>query len=79
MALVGIAHFVSHFCQLLLPPLFPWLKDTFHVGYAQLGFLATIFFTVSCTVQAVSGFWVDRFGPRPILFMGLGCVAVWIS
>ncbi len=78
-ALVGIAHFVSHFCQLLLPPLFPWLKDTFHVGYAQLGFLATIFFTVSCTVQAVSGFWVDRFGPRPILFIGLSllCLATF--
>ena len=25
--LVGIAHGVSHFSQLLLPPLFPWLKD----------------------------------------------------
>ncbi len=79
MGLVGVAHFVSHFCQLLLPPLFPWLKETFHVGYAQLGFLMTIFFTVSCSVQAISGFWVDRVGPRPILFMGLGllCVATF--
>lgn len=73
--LVGIAHLVSHFGQLLLPPLFPWLKDAFGVGYAQLGFVMTIFFVVSCAVQTVSGFLVDRFGPRPILFGGLLLVA----
>ena len=30
--LVGIAHLVSHFSQLLLAPLFPWLKDAFDVS-----------------------------------------------
>ena len=69
--LVGLAHAVSHFSQLLLAPLFPWLKDAFAVSYAELGFLLTIFFVVSCIVQAVSGFWVDRYGPRSILFTGL--------
>ena len=69
--LIGLAHSVSHFSQLLLAPLFPWLKDSFAVSYAQLGFLLTIFFVVSCVVQALSGFWVDRYGPRPILFAGL--------
>jgi MFS transporter, FSR family, fosmidomycin resistance protein len=74
--LVGLAHSASHFSQLLLAPLFPWLKDSFAVSYAQLGFLLTIFFVVSCVVQAVSGFWVDRYGPRPILFSGLALLAV---
>jgi len=69
--LVGIAHLISHYSQLLLAPLFPWLKDEFQVGYTELGFLMTIFFVVSCAVQAGSGFVVDRFGPRPILFAGL--------
>ena len=45
--LVGVAHMVSHFSQLLLAPLFPWLKDVFQVSYSQLGFLMTIFFVVS--------------------------------
>ena len=31
----------------------------------------SIFFVVSCIVQALSGFVVDRFGPRPVLFAGL--------
>lgn len=74
--LVGIAHLVSHFSQLILPPLFPWLKDALGASYTQLGFLMTIFFVVSCGVQTASGFLVDRFGPRPILFGGLLLVAL---
>jgi FSR family fosmidomycin resistance protein-like MFS transporter len=74
--LVGLAHGISHFSQLLLAPLFPWLKDAFGVSYAELGLLMTIFFVVSCVVQTLSGFVVDRFGPRPILFGGLGLLAV---
>jgi MFS family permease len=74
--LVGLAHGLSHYSQLLLAPLFPWLKDAFGVSYAQLGLLLTIFFVVSCGVQTVSGFLVDRYGPRPILFAGLSLIAV---
>jgi MFS family permease len=74
--LVGLAHMVSHFSQLLLAPLFPWLKDAFNVSYTQLGFLMTLFFVVSCGVQAAAGFLVDRHGPRPILFGGLALLAV---
>jgi MFS family permease len=69
--LVGAAHGISHFSQLLLAPLFPWLKEAFGVSYAELGFLLTIFFVVSCVVQTLSGFWVDRYGARPVLFSGL--------
>ena len=69
--LVGVAHLISHFSQLLLAPLFPWLKDAFNASYAELGLLLSIFFVVSCAVQALSGFVVDRFGPRPVLFAGL--------
>jgi MFS family permease len=76
MGLIGLAHSISHFGQLLLAPLFPWLKVEFGVSYAELGFLLTIFFVVSCAVQAMSGFWVDRHGPRPVLFGGLFLVGV---
>jgi MFS family permease len=74
--LVGLAHSISHFSQLLLAPLFPWLKDAFAVTYAQLGLLLTIFFVVSCVVQTLSGFWVDRFGPRPVLMAGLSLLGL---
>ncbi|MEO7243534.1 MAG: MFS transporter [Rubrivivax sp.] len=74
--LVGVAHSISHFSQLLLAPLFPWLKDAFGVGYAELGFLLTIFFVVSCITQAAAGFWVDRYGPRPVLLAGLTLIGL---
>lgn len=74
--LVGLAHMVSHFSQLLLAPLFPWLKDAFNASYAELGFLMTIFFVTSCAVQTASGFVVDRLGPRPVLFAGLALLGV---
>jgi len=74
--LVGLAHLISHFSQLLLAPLFPWLKEAFNVSYAELGFLMTIFFAVSCAVQALAGFAVDRFGPRPLLFSGLALLGI---
>lgn len=74
--LVGLAHAISHFAQLVLPPLFPWLKDAFSVSYTELGAVLTVFFVVSCLVQAASGFLVDRLGPRPVLFVGLGLLAL---
>ncbi len=74
--LVGLAHGVSHFCQLLLAPLFPWLKDVFNVNYTELGIVLTVFYVVSCAVQAASGFVVDKVGPRPVLFIGLGLLSV---
>src|SRR5690606_3356184 len=74
--LVGMAHLISHYSQLLLAPLFPWLKDAFGVSYAELGLLMTIFFVVSCGVQAAAGFLVDKHGPRPILFAGLSLLGL---
>ncbi|WP_066270105.1 MFS transporter [Hydrogenophaga palleronii] len=74
--LVGLAHMISHFSQLLLAPLFPWLKDALNASYAELGFLMTIFFVTSCAVQTASGFVVDRLGPRPVLFAGLGLLGL---
>ncbi len=74
--LVGLAHGISHFCQLLLAPLFPWLKEAFDVNYTELGIVLTVFYVVSCGVQAASGFVVDKVGPRPVLFIGLGLLSV---
>ncbi len=74
--LVGLAHAISHFSQLILAPLFPWLKDAFGVSYTELGAVLTVFFVVSCIVQAASGFIVDKLGPRPVLFVGLGALGL---
>jgi MFS family permease len=73
--LVGLAHGLSHFFQLVLPPLFPLVKDEFGVSYAALGAVMAVFYTVSGVAQTAAGFLVDRFGARRILLAGLALVA----
>src|SRR5262245_11681851 len=75
-SIIGLAHGVSHFFHLILPPLFPWLKDVFNVSYVELGFLLTLFFAVSSLGQAFAGFVVDRIGARVVLIFGLSCLSV---
>jgi MFS transporter, FSR family, fosmidomycin resistance protein len=73
--LVGGAHFVSHFFQLTLPPLFPLLRDDFGVTYIQLGLVMSLFYASSGIGQTVSGFLVDHFGARRVLPTGMALVA----
>jgi hypothetical protein len=55
--LVGTAHLISHFSQLLLAPLFPWLKEEFSVSYAELGFLMTIFLSCRARCRRCRALW----------------------
>lgn len=73
--LVSLAHAMSHFSHLLLVPLFPIFQKEFALTFSQLGLLVTVFFVVSGVGQALSGFWVDRIGARPVLF---SAIAVFI-
>ena len=73
--LVGLAHGTSHFFHLMLPPLFPWLMKDFNLSYTEAGLLMTTFFVISGIGQALAGFIVDRVGPRPVLFFGIGLLA----
>lgn len=78
MALIGVAHGCSHFFQLVLPPLFPFLKDEFVVSYTELGLVMTLFYVTSGLLQTPAGFLVDRIGARNVLIGGLGifCTAI---
>jgi MFS transporter, FSR family, fosmidomycin resistance protein len=73
---VGAAHGGSHFFQLVLPPLFPWLRDAFGVSYTELALVMTVFFAISGLTQAAAGFLVDRIGAARVLAGGLVCLAV---
>ncbi|SIR78077.1 Sugar phosphate permease [Janthinobacterium sp. TND4EL3] len=75
-ALVGLAHGISHFYHLILAALFVWLKPAFGLSYAELGLLMTVFFIISGVGQALAGFVVDRFGARAVLFAGVFLLGV---
>jgi MFS family permease len=69
--LISLAHGMSHFYQLLLAPLFPFIKDEMGVSYAALGFLVALFYALSALLQPLAGFVVDRYGARGVLLGGI--------
>ena len=73
---VGLAHGISHFLQLSLPPLFPLLRAEFAVSWTLLGFIAGAFYVASGIVQFAAGFIVDRLGARPVLLGGMTLLAL---
>ena len=70
-ALIAVAHFVSHVHIMLLPPLFGEVREAFGVSYIQIGLALTAFNVASALLQTPAGFLVDRIGPRVMLTGGL--------
>jgi MFS family permease len=73
---VSVAHGLSHFCQLVVPPLFPFIGAAYGLSNTQLGALMSVFFVVSSCGQFAAGFVVDRFGAPRVLYAGLALLAV---
>ena len=69
---VASGHSLSHFLQLVMPPLFPLIREQLGISYSTLGLLVMIFFTASALLQPVAGFLVDRVGGRDVLLGGVG-------
>jgi MFS family permease len=71
LSVVSIAHWYSHYVILVLPMLFPFLRERLGVGFVELGFALTVFAVVSGLTQAPLGYVVDRFGARKLLILGV--------
>lgn len=74
-SVIGAAHFTSHFFQLVLPPLFPLMRESLGVSYTELGLLMAVFFAASGLFQVGAGFVVDRFGAHIVLPAGMALLA----
>src|SRR6201987_4613816 len=69
-ALLGAGHFLSHFYQLCLPPLFIAWQQAFDVSFAELGLVMAVMAGAAAVMQTPMGFLVDRYGARPFLVGG---------
>ncbi|HMD66934.1 MAG TPA: MFS transporter [Stellaceae bacterium] len=68
--LLGSGHFLSHFYQLCLPPVFIAWQQTFDVSFAELGLVMAVMSATAALLQTPMGFLVDRYGARPFLIGG---------
>src|SRR5206468_12228570 len=69
-ALIGSGHFLSHYYQLCLPPMFIAWQQALGASYAELGLAMALMSGTTAVVQAPIGFLVDRFGARRLLIGG---------
>ncbi|HEX4259940.1 MAG TPA: MFS transporter [Acetobacteraceae bacterium] len=77
--LIGTGHFLSHFYQLCLPPLFLVWQRAFGVSFAEVGVSVAVMAAVTALLQTPVGFWVDRCGARPFLIGGAALMTVSIA
>jgi MFS transporter, FSR family, fosmidomycin resistance protein len=78
-AVIGTGHFLSHFYQLCLPPMFLAWQAAFDVSFAELGLSLALMSGATGLLQTPVGFLVDRYGARPFLVAGTLLMALSIS
>ena len=78
-SVIGTGHFMSHFYQLCLPPMFLAWQSAFDVSFAQLGLSLALMSCAAGLLQTPVGFLVDRYGARPFLIGGTLLMTVSIA
>ena len=68
--LISTGHFLSHFYQLCLPPLFLVWQRQFDISFAELGLSVVLMTGTAAVLQTPVGFLIDRYGARPFLIGG---------
>src|SRR5438067_4639196 len=78
-ALICSGHFLSHYYQLCLPPMFIVWQQSFGVSFAELGLAMALMSATTAVVQAPIGFLADRYGARRFLIAGTSLMTLSIA
>jgi FSR family fosmidomycin resistance protein-like MFS transporter len=73
LAAVSFCHFLNDLIQAMLPAIYPLLKDSYALDFAQIGLITLVFQLTASLLQPVVGTYTDR-NPLPYsLAIGMGC------
>lgn len=76
LAAISVCHFLNDMLQSLIPAVYPILKSSFHLNFAQIGFITFTFQLTASLLQPFVGAYTDR-RPRPYsLVAGMACTLV---
>ncbi|WP_439579378.1 MFS transporter [Elioraea sp.] len=75
-ALIAVAHLLSHFYILCIPPMFPMIRAELGLSYAALGTITAVLSAVTALGQTPIGVSVDRRGAAPWLIGGTALMAL---
>jgi MFS transporter, FSR family, fosmidomycin resistance protein len=72
LAAISFSHFLNDMIQSLLPAIYPLLKSSFDLSFAQIGLITLTFQMTASILQPVVGYYTDR-RPKPYsLAVGMG-------
>lgn len=75
---ISIAHAVNDMLQSLIPAIYPQLKATFDLSYAQIGLITFTYQLSGSLFQPLVGLYTDRHPQPNALALGMGCTFLGI-
>src|SRR4030081_1886558 len=73
---ISVCHLLNDMLSSLLPSIYPLLKDSFHLNFAQVGLITLTYQTTASLLQPLVGFYTDR-KPMPYsLPIGMGLTLI---
>ncbi|HVU26876.1 MAG TPA: MFS transporter [Verrucomicrobiae bacterium] len=61
---ISVSHLLNDTIQSLIPAIYPLVKESFHLSFAQIGLITFTFQLVASLLQPIVGFYTDR-KPKP--------------
>src|ERR1700693_4964282 len=72
LAAISVCHLLNDMMSSLLPSIYPLLKDSFHLNFAQVGLITLTYQTTASLLQPLVGYYTDK-KPMPYsLPVGMG-------
>jgi FSR family fosmidomycin resistance protein-like MFS transporter len=66
---IAFSHLLNDTIQSLIPAIYPLVKDSYHLSFADIGLITLAFQITASILQPLVGHWTDR-KPRPFALVG---------